>query len=160
MSTVGTVLATWQEFLRLPDEEDGIHQELHDGEVVLVPSPRAIHVYIQSLLVRWLTNAAAGRGWADKEFPYRPAANLQFRYADIAYVPAEDWKAMRGNDYPIYAPPLIIEVLSPSNTLKKINRQRVTAFSAGTREFWLVDPAQRSIDVSLSRRPIPRLSAL
>jgi Uma2 family endonuclease len=148
MTTAGTTLTTWQEFLQLPNDQTGIHQELHDGEVVEVPPPKPIHVYIQGLLVEWLTNAAAGRGRGHGEFPYRPATNLQFWYADVAYVPAEDWRAMRANEYPVYAPPLIIEVLSPSNTLAKINRQRVTAFSAGTREFWLIDSAQRSIEVS------------
>ena len=60
---------------------------------------------------------------------------------------------MRGNDYPIYAPPLIVEVLSPSNRPAKIQRQRVAAFSAGTKEFWVVDPHRRTIEVSLPGSP-------
>jgi Uma2 family endonuclease len=153
MSTVGTVLTTWEEFLQLPDEEDAYHVELHDGEVVKVPPPRAIHVFIQNLPVHWMTSAAAGKGEAMAEFPYRPAANLQFWYADVAYLPREDWQAMRGQDYPVYAPPLIIEVLSPSNRPAKIQRQRVAAFSGGTREFWVADPERRTVEVSLPGSP-------
>jgi Uma2 family endonuclease len=149
MSTVGTALTTWEEFLQLPDLEDGSHYELHDGEVVEVPPPRPIHIYIQSLLVEWLTTAAHGRGRAAQEFPYRPAANLQFWHADVAYLPNEDWQAMRTNEYPVYAPPLVIEVLSPSNRAAKIQRQRLAAFSGGTREFWVVDPIGRTVEVSL-----------
>ena len=149
MSTVGTALTTWEEFLQLPDEEGGTHYELHDGEVVVAPAPKPIHVYIQSLLVEWLTTDAQGRGRAHAEFPYRPATNLQFWYADVAYLPNDGWQAMRTDEYPVYAPPLVIEVLSPSNRAEKIQRQRVAAFSGGTREFWVVDPVGRTVEVSL-----------
>jgi Uma2 family endonuclease len=149
MSTVHSALTTWEEFLQLPDAEDAIHYELHDGEVVAVPPPKPIHVYIQSLLVQWLTMAAEGQGRAAQEFPYRPAINLQFWYADVAYLPNEDWEALRRPEYSVYAPPLVIEVLSPSNRPAKIQRQRLAAFSGGTREFWVVDPVGQTIEVSL-----------
>ena len=90
MSNVGAALTSWEEFLQLADAENGIHHELHNGEVVVVPPPKPTHIYIQSLLVEWLTSAAQGRGRAISEFPYRPAPNLQFWYADVAHVPSED----------------------------------------------------------------------
>ena len=52
------------------------------------------------------------------------------------------------NDYPVYAPPLIVEVLSPSNTAAKLNRQRVVALSAGAHEFWIVDPERRTVEIT------------
>lgn len=148
MRTVETALTSWEEFLFLSDAGNGSHYELHDGEVVIVPPPRPIHVYIQSLLVQWLTDAAPGQGRAAQEFPYRPAKNLQFWYADVAYVPHADWLAMRANEYPVYAPLLVIEVLSPSNKPETVHRQRVAAFSGGTREFWIVNPDNQTIEVS------------
>jgi Uma2 family endonuclease len=154
MSTLGgTALTTWEDFLGL-SSEDGIDRyELHDGEVIQVAPPRPIHIYIQSVLTEWLTSAARGRGRAAQEFPYRPATNLQFWRADVAYLPAEDWQRMRTDEYPVYAPPLIIEILSPSNKSTSIDRQRVCAFSAGTREFWVVDPIEQSIEVSMPGEP-------
>jgi len=98
MGTVSATLTTWEEFLLLPDEEEydkGNHLELHDGEVVVVPPPRAVHTYKQAWLVKWFTLAAQGQGYAMAEFPYRPAANLQFWRADVAYLPNEDWQALR-----------------------------------------------------------------
>lgn len=56
---------------------------------------------------------------------------------------------MRTTEYFVYSPPLIIEVLSPSNRPEKIRRQRVAAFSGGTREFWVVDPVTRTVEVSV-----------
>lgn len=148
MSTTGAALTNWDEFVVLPDPEDGHHYELHDGELVVMPPPTPIHLLIQRFLAEWLSTAAQGRGKGFQEFPYRPAPNLQFWYADVAYVPKEDMEAMFGSDHRVYAPPLIIEVLSPSNRQSKIQRQRIAAFSAGTREFWVVDPAHKTVEVS------------
>jgi Uma2 family endonuclease len=153
MSTVATSLTSWEEFLTLPDAGAGGHYELHDGQVILVPPPRPLHVYVQSLLVQWLTNAAQGQGRAAQEFPYRPAKNLQFWHADVAYIPNEHWEAMRSSEYPVYSPPLVIEVLSPSNKEGEIDRQRVAAFSGGTREFWVIDLDTQSIEVSIPGSP-------
>jgi Uma2 family endonuclease len=152
-TTLTTCLTTWDGFLQLPDGPEGTHCELHDGEVVVMPPPRPVHVYVQGLLVEWLTAAARGLGRAAMEFPYRPALNLQFWYADVAYLPNEDWLAMRGQDYPVYAPPLVIEVLSPSNKPEKIRRQRIAAFSGGTEEFWVVGPVSQTVEVSLPGQP-------
>jgi Uma2 family endonuclease len=43
---------------------------------------------------------------------------------------------------------LIVEVLSPSNTPAKVNRQRIVALSAGTEEFWVVDAERRTVQVT------------
>ena len=156
MGTASATLTTWEEFLLLPDEQEydkGNHLELHDGEVVVVPPPRAVHTYKQAWLVKWFTLAAQGQGYAMAEFPYRPAANLQFWRADVAYLPNEDWQALRRDDYPVYSPPLIVEVLSPSHRRAKIDQQRMVAFSGGTREFWVVDLTRRTIEVTVPGRP-------
>jgi Uma2 family endonuclease len=149
MSSAGTLLTTWDEFLQIPDAPDPEHYELHDGEIVLVPPPRPIYFLIRMWLNHWLMAAAAGRGYSAQEFPCRPAANLQFWTADVAYAPEADWVRFRNANYTVFAPPLIIEVLSPSNKLEKIKRQQIAAFSGGTREFWLIDADLKTIEVSI-----------
>ena len=116
MTTAATSLTDWEEFLLIPDAPNGERYELRDGEVITVRRPaRPIHIYLQIRLVTWLTESAQGQGVGAQEFPYRPARNLQFWYADVAYLPNQDLEAMRAADYPVYAPPLLIEILSPSN---------------------------------------------
>jgi Uma2 family endonuclease len=66
---------------------------------------------------------------------------------------SDKWKAMRSDEYLVYTPDLIIEVLSPSNRPAKTKRQRLVAFSAGTSEFWVIDPSLRTIEVSLPGKP-------
>jgi Uma2 family endonuclease len=149
MSTVGVALTTWEEFVELPDPEDGTRYELHDGEVVVVPPPKPLHLYIQMRLSEWLTARIPAGGYVPMEFPYRPVANLQYWRADVVYLSKEDRRAMRATEYFVFAPKLVIEVLSPSNRPAKIRRQRVAAFSGGTLEFWVVDPVARTIEVSV-----------
>jgi Uma2 family endonuclease len=148
VSTVAAALVTLDEFFQMPCPEDGAHLELHDGEVVVFNPPSLVHVYIQQVISRWLIDTAQERGSAQCEFPYRPAANLQFWRADVAYIPKEDWRSLRSGQYPVYAPQLIVEVLSPSNLVLNLNRQRIVAFSAGTKEFWTVDPEAQIVEVS------------
>ena len=142
-------LVTWVDFLHLPERpEFGKRYELHDGEVVVVPPARPLHIKPQKRIERMLEDIAGDRGVVTTEFPYRPVPNLQYWYADVAYIPQPDWDALPPDEYPIYAPPLIVEVLSPSNTPAKVNRQRIVALSAGTEEFWVVDAEKGTIQVT------------
>jgi Uma2 family endonuclease len=152
MSTVRAALTTFEEFAEL-DAEEGTHLELQDGEVVVVPAPKPVHTDREVVLPKWPNPPPRGKGVAAQEFPYRPTANLQYWQADVAYLPIEDLQAMRSEEYIVYAPPLIIEVLSPSNRPAKLERQRLAAFSGGTREFWVVDPKNRAIDVFVVGKP-------
>ena len=148
MSSLAHSLVSWQDFLRLPERpETGRRHELHDGEVVIVPPARPLHIKMQKAIEQ-LLELAGDRGVVTTEFPYRPVVNLQFWFADVAYIPWMDWDAMPPNEYPVYAPPLIVEVLSPSNTPSKVNRQRIVAMSSGTEEFWVIDADARTIHVT------------
>ena len=117
MSSLAQSLVTWKEFLRLPERpEGGQPYELQDGEVVVVPPARPLHIKLQKRIERLLETVAGDRGVVKIEFPYRPVRNLQYWFAEIAYIPKADWEGLPPDEYPIYAPPLIVEVLSPSNT--------------------------------------------
>lgn len=149
MSSLAHSLVTWAEFLLLPERpETGQRYELHDGEVVVVPPARPLHIKLQKRIERLLEDRVGKRGVVTTEFPYRPGLNLQFWVADVAYVPRADWVALPPDEYPVYAPPLIVEVLSPSNRPATVNRQRIVAMSAGTREFWVVDADQHTVQVT------------
>jgi Uma2 family endonuclease len=142
-------LVTWPEFLRLPERpEEGQRYELHDGEVVVAPPARPISIQLQKRIERLLEVLAGERGVVAVEFPYRPVPNLQYWIANVAFIPQADWDALPPNDYPIYAPLLIVEVLSPSNSPLKTNRQRILAMSAGTQAFWIVDSDTRTVQVT------------
>ncbi|MGA2742943.1 MAG: Uma2 family endonuclease [Bryobacteraceae bacterium] len=149
MGSLTQSLVTWEEFLRLPERPDtGKRYELQNGEVIVVPPARPLHIKLQKRIERLLETAAGNRGVVTTEFPYRPVPNLQYWFADVAYIPQADWDALPPDEYPIYAPPLIVEVLSPSNNPAKVNRQRIVALSAGTEEFWVVDAEKHTVQVT------------
>lgn len=149
MSSLAHPLVTWEGFLLLPElPANAQRYELHDGEIVIVPPARPLHLKLKKRIEQLLEQSAADRGIVTTEYPYRPVLNLQFWFADVAYVPKVDWDALPPDEYPVYAPPLIVEVLSPSNKPAKVNRQRIAAMSAGTQEFWVVDPDERTVQVT------------
>jgi Uma2 family endonuclease len=152
MGSVADRLVTWADFQEWPErDETGQRVELHDGEIILVPPARPIHIKLQKRLERLLESLCGDRGVVTTEFPYRPVPNLQYWFADVAYVLQADWDALPPHDYPVYSPALIIEVLSPSNTPGKVNRQRIVALSAGTQEFWVVDAEKREVHVTTAK---------
>jgi Uma2 family endonuclease len=150
MSSVVHPVVSWEAFLELPEPSNtGNHYELHDGEIIEVPPPRIRHMKLQKRIERLLEATAGQGGVVKEEFPYRPAANLQYWVADIAFIPQEAWDSFPLDEVlPIYAPPLVVEVLSPSNRPAKINRQRLVAMSGGTREFWVVDAEKCTVLVT------------
>jgi Uma2 family endonuclease len=149
MSSVAHSFVTWADFLQLPERaETGQRYELHDGEVILVPPAKPLHVKLQKRIEQLLESLAGERCVVTIEFPYRPVVNLQYWVADVACILRADWDALPPDEYPVYAPALVVEVLSPSNTPVKINRQRVVAMSAGAQEFWVVDPEKRTVHVT------------
>jgi len=149
MSGLAQSLVTWGDFLGLPERpQTGKRYELHDGEVVLAPPARPLHVKLQKRIERLLEAVAGDRGTVTIEFPYRPVPNLQYWFADVAFVLQPDWDALPPDEHPVYAPALIVEVLSPSNTPTKVNRQRIVAMSAGTGVFWVVDPESQTVHVT------------
>jgi len=102
MSSLAHSLVIWTGFLHLPERpETGKRYELHDGEVVIVPPARPLHVKLQKRIERLLEAAAGDRGVVVVEFPYRPAPNLQFWFADVAFVLQADWDALPPNEYPV-----------------------------------------------------------
>jgi Uma2 family endonuclease len=56
-------LVTWEEFLRLPERpEGGQHYELQDGEVIVVPPARPLHIKLRKRIERLLESIAGDRG--------------------------------------------------------------------------------------------------
>lgn len=149
MSSLATKLVTWEQFRNLPDRDDGYRQELHDGEVVVVPPARPLHLALQERIEELLRRALGKEGKIRCDFPYRPLPNMQYWIADVLYIPTTDWQRLiSAETQVVYSPPLIVEVLSPSNRELKLNKQRTIAFSAGTQEFWVVDAERKTIHVT------------
>ena len=148
-----TGLVTVAEFERMQDPP-GFKLELHHGEVVKVPPPMPSHVDVQDRIAQVLRALASSEWRIRTELPFRPQAEHEVWVADVGLIGAARWHdAGRARVYPLGAPEIVIEVLSPSNTVREMYDREQTCFEGGCREFWVVDPETRQVHVTSPDRP-------
>jgi Uma2 family endonuclease len=124
--------------------------ELIDG--VLLEKPMSYRESVIAIfLSRVIGNFVAERdlGLVSGEAGMMRMLPSNVRIPDVAYV---SWnrlpdKKVPNDPVPDLAPNLAVEVLSPSNTKKEMERKRENYFEAGVELVWIVDPDTRSVDV-------------
>ena len=135
---------TLEELHSLPD--DGNKYELVRGELFVTPPPNQDHETILSRLTRILEPYVSEHGLG---FVYHPRAVFRFEGSEVEpdlmvrqppRRPKEEWQ-----DAPF--PILIVEVLSDSTRRRDRNQKRDFYLDAGIAEYWIIDPAQRTVGV-------------
>ncbi len=86
-----------------------------------------------------------GRGFVTNEFPFRAPGHEAWQ-ADVGFVREE--RRVKISDYLMGAPDLVIEVLSPSNTVDEIHEKMDVCMTNGCLSFWVVDPKRRTVSVT------------
>jgi Uma2 family endonuclease len=142
-----TSLLTVDQFLQLAPPKEG-HYELHHGEVVLMPPPKLGHQRIQKRVLHLLEAAAGERMWVTLEMAFRPTPEYEVWQADVGCVAIERYQQTSDHEYIWGAPDLIVEVLSPGNTVDEMNDRQEIALQNGCRSFWLVDPKRRRVSIT------------
>ncbi len=121
VSALETHLLTVEEFLTHSGPKEG-HLELHHREVVVVPPPKKLYQKIQDGCRRWV--------------------------ADVGCVSRERYDAAGDDNYLMGAPELVIEVLSPSDTVDEVNDKMFICTANGCNCFWVVDPKPQLVSVT------------
>ena len=121
--------------------------ELIDGEVVVIPPSGGDASVAQTEIVHRL------RAWQAQQPAGGRVLTDVFVRIGLAYLaPDAAWWAP-GNEPTIgpgaldAVPDLVIEVLSPATRENDLGAKRRQYLSAGVRELWLIDPADRSVTV-------------
>jgi len=148
MAATTSQLLTVDEFRRLPEDGGATYHELRHGELVSVTRPRFSHSLIQRTLRRLLEELADPASFVDTEVSFRPLPEFELWVADVAYLSAERFAGVDPEDNVRGAPNLVIEVLSPSNTVDEMNERERICFENGAQEFWVVDPKRRQVKIS------------
>ncbi|MEG4029538.1 MULTISPECIES: Uma2 family endonuclease [unclassified Microcoleus] len=140
MVDIGTKL-TLAEFLALPDGD--IYCEFVDGEAVPKVSPKIFHSSLQGALCCLIRVWCKGRGrvlpeWAillkrqDKDWV--PVPDLTYiSYARLA-------KSWRQNEACPAIPELVIEIISPGQTMQEFEDKAKDYLAAGVPRVWVIDP--------------------
>jgi len=138
-----------EEYERIPNPPGG-HYQLHHGEAVFVTYSVHGHKELQRRLRKLLEPMAEPLGFVvDTEFPYRPFPENEVWGADVACVSATRYDAIE--KWLVGSPELVIEVKSPSNTKVEMHDKAMTTLAGeGAIEFWIVDPATRTVTVHRS----------
>ena len=149
MATASTRLMTFAEFEQLPDPVAGRY-ELLNGELILVPPPATPHFALQRRIRRALDHADGLRvGYADTEFSFRPRGDQDYYVCDVAWVSVSRWnERTKASTYFKGSPELVIEILSPSNTVAEMFQKEQVCLATGAREFWVVDGDRLQVKVS------------
>ncbi|MFN7209357.1 MAG: Uma2 family endonuclease [Aggregatilineales bacterium] len=134
--------AEFRQFCELPHNA---HKrfELHEGEIVEVPSPSPLHQWIVAellyLLKAFLRANPLGYAFGDN-LDYEPADGVIVQ-PDLSFVSFE--RAPRLPERFAIMPDLAVEVMSPANTERDRLRKVLLYFAYGAREVWLIYPEER-----------------
>ena len=148
MAATTTQLLTVEDFRALSEDKGPVYHELRHGEVVAVVRPKLKHSLIQRTLRRLLEELPAPDSYVETEVAFRPLPEFELWVADVAYRSAERFLQADQEDNFQGAPEVIIEVLSPSNTVDEMNERERICLESGAREFWVVDSKRRQVKVS------------
>jgi Uma2 family endonuclease len=140
-------MLTVEQFLKLPEPKEG-HIELHHGEVVEAPPPKKGHQSIQNRLQSLLQRLAGERYIVHMEMAFRPAPENEVWVADVGCISRERDDATGDDEYLMGAPELVIEVLSPTNTVNEINDKMFICMANGCNSFWVIDPKRQLVSVT------------
>jgi Uma2 family endonuclease len=136
---------TYEDLSSLPD--DGRRYEIIEGELYEMPSPGSAHAFVIAALIRLLIPLIENLGgrWCTAPIDvFFPGAN-PVQPDILVILPGGPARVVpRGIEG---APDLLIEVLSPSNRGHDLLTKRSLYARAGVREYWLVDPGERSIEI-------------
>lgn len=137
---------TYDDYLRMPA---GLRYELVEGQIRTVPSPRQDHqsalLNLATALRMWIKTTGEGKVlMAPFDVLLSQDTVVQ---PDILFI-SKARQAIAEQPYVNGAPDLVVEILSPSTeNWDRITKRRIYS-RYGVREFWLVDPEMRSIEVS------------
>lgn len=138
---------TYEDYINLPESEERRY-ELIAGEIYMVPSPVPKHQDIVGKLYMIFSSFVQAHGLGrvfvspldvvlSKEDVLQP--DILFISKDRESIIAE--RNIQG------APDLVVEVLSPGTADRDRTLKRTRYLKFGVREYWIVDPQSKSIEV-------------
>jgi Uma2 family endonuclease len=141
-------LISVEQFAAMPRDEAVLY-ELVEGELVEVSSATARHAWIRDELRGAIRNFL-GRtmsGIVLTEVDCRTVGQT-VRRPDISFLSSERWAIVDEDRLPLpFAPDIAGEILSPTERAVDVNRKIAEYLAAGSREVWIIDPANLQVSI-------------
>lgn len=138
---------TYTDYKNLPESETKRY-ELLEGELVMVPSPTTRHQKISANLEDVLRDFVRKQGLG---FVHHAPLDVVFSEWDVAqpdiFFISKKRSEIITEENIRGAPDLVIEILSPATAERDRTYKRTLYARHGVKEYWLVDPDQRTIEV-------------
>jgi Uma2 family endonuclease len=138
---------TYKDYKNLPESETKRY-ELLEGELVMIPSPTTYHQRISWNLERILGDFVAKH---DLGVIYDAPLDVVFSQEDVAqpdiFFISKAHSQVITDENIQGAPDLIIEILSPATADRDRTYKRTLYARHGVKEYWIVDPADKSVEV-------------
>jgi len=150
---------TDEEFMALP--KDGHRYEIVNGELIDMGNSGALHGNIPIILSSALfavVNAQKLGALFDSSTAFK-MKNGNRRSPDISFFAKERLQGMSElpSGFLEGAPDLVVEVLSPGNTVEEMHDKLVEYFENGTRLAWIIHPSEHYVLVYRSAQEPDRL---
>ena len=147
IKTPETKVWTDAEFMALPD--DGNRYELVKGELINLGNSGALHGYIAIILSDALFALVTSRKLGvllDSSTAFT-MKNGNKRSPDIAFFAKERLQELEElpTGFLEGGPDLVVEILSPGNTVAEIEDKIAEYFANGTRLLWVISPGQHYV---------------
>ena len=138
---------SYADLQRMP--EDGKRYELYDGELWVVPSPMPGHQRVAQRLFIELFELAARSGGEVFMAPFDIVlSEYNVVQPDLIYFAPESARRIRPDEHVRFPPDAAFEVFSPSTARNDRGRKRDLMARYRVPEYWVVDPNERSIELS------------
>ncbi len=137
-------LLTFEDYARLTPPDSG-NYELHNGKIILMPSPLIPHQRLSRRLGRLIDNYLHDNPigelfYAPMDVIFNPNDTMQ---PDIIVVSNE--RASIKDRQIKGAPDFIVEILSEGNTAKEMSYKKYVFETHGVREYWLINLEKQTI---------------
>jgi Uma2 family endonuclease len=149
MAEVAQKVLTWDEYVR-GEPADLERYEIVDGVVIELPAPTVKHQWIVGnlhLLLKQQENVVVLVAPCDVVVRRE---KLRTRQPDLVLIRKErvsDLKALLQQERIDFAPDVVVEVLSPSDSITTLMEKLDDYHQIGVKEVWLVNPATETVEV-------------
>ena len=137
------MILTVEEFMELPDTWDRRKMELDEGVLYIMPRPRKVHSFFQSMLnfyfVQYLDSFAEPPAELLVDFIVALPLDGIIRLAPDLTIVLKGNPAVSGDRMLEGTPDIVIEILS-SDRNRDLVRKRQLYAAAGVPEYWIFDP--------------------
>jgi Uma2 family endonuclease len=143
---------TLAEFINWEQPEDGFKYEWNDGELIKFTGMNKKQAFIYDyLLEKFIEKGYKKNATLISEYDVQ-LTGIQMRRPDIAYLTKEQLaNGKRGIDE---IPEFVIEIISASDNIERVEEKVTEYFKAGVRVLWHIFPEQKTVYIYTSRRTV------